>query len=164
MKKEILIALLSVLVTGTFAQQEFAMNTDLVENMIGKKIKTETATLIAGIDANGPIFVEEGLAEGVNQDPDVPAAPVNDPVEEIIFGEDFSIQADSVTGGSYMKLDREYSELMVFMRNKQGKMVFAQLFQQVDEIDLSAASAEGEYVIEILSNDGNKTVMTLLKE
>lgn len=164
MKKEILIALLSLMALGTFAQQEFVMNTDLVENMIGKKIKTETVTVLAGIDADATIFVEKGLAEGVNQDPDDPAAPVNDPVEEIVFGDDFSIQADSVTGGNYMKLDREYPELMIFMRNKQGKMVFAQLFQQVDEIDLSAASAAGEYVIEILSNEGNKTVMTLLKE
>lgn len=74
------------------------------------------------------------------------------------FGYGITYAQDTVAGCTLINLDKVYQELMIFVKDQEGKMLLAQLVQLADKARLDL-NGEGPFRIEILTNKGDKATL-----
>ena len=153
---------LSILLAGiVHAQEEFALNTVKAPDLSLEIARPEVIGNIA------TPMVRSGMIRMQNPHPadllDItPSYPAGISLKQgPAFGSDFTISSDTLTGHRLIDFKRQVTELMVFAKNGDGKLVMAQLFHMVRSVELDFPEDTGTYRIELLTREGDKTTLYL---
>jgi hypothetical protein len=164
MNKRTLVAALSLLTLGATAQYEMPLRFPAYRSNAEKTISTVKVRDVRPIAeiptiALTMVDTEAGAIDSIGD-----RSWANNPPVEEVFGSGFFAMSDPENGCIHINMDKAYPELMIFVKNDKGKMVAAQLLQNVDSALLPVDDSSCRYRIEILSNLGNKATLTVPME